>query len=284
MELWAGIKDRKPIGSDLFSKPDPWYRYFRLRFFLDFARRLGLARGPFVNPVVAILSYHKVGAPPPEGWTTWNYTPIAEFESQIDWFVNKGWTFLSASAFVEGLQNTPLLPRRGVMVTFDDAYASLESSALPALAARDVPGVVFVPTGLAGQRNTFDEGIEPAEAIADWEQLRNWQAAGCSIQSHGASHRSFEDLENDTLRQELIHSREAIEQHLGRPACLLAYPYGHPGNVAQRTAAWAKEAGYAAAFAYGGGAVDFGAPLERYHLPRLAMGPGVDPGDLLKGL
>ena len=240
--------------------------------------------GSSVNPVVAILSYHKVGAPPPEGWITWNYTPTAEFEAQIGWFASGGWTFLSGSEFIEGLKKPALLPRRGVLVTFDDAYASLETAALPVLVSRGLPSVVFLPTDLAGKQNTFDDGIEPVEPIADWERLRNWQAAGCIVESHGASHRSFEELDDDAVRREIVGSQEAIQRRLGYESQLLAYPYGHAGREARQTAAWAKEAGYAAAFAYGGGAVDFGGTLERYQLPRLAMGPGVDPESLLKGL
>ena len=44
--------------------------------------------------------------------------------------------------------------------------------ALPILKRFDAPAVMFVPTDYIGRRNTFDAGVEPDEAICDWEDLR----------------------------------------------------------------------------------------------------------------
>jgi len=61
-----------------------------------------------------------------------------------------------------------------------------------------------------------------------------------------------------------------LEQELGSPVRLLAYPYGDPGDAEVPDVL--RRAGYDAAFVYGGGA--FALPAsDRYRLPRLAMGP-----------
>ena len=63
--------------------------------------------------------------------------------------------------------------------------------ALPILKRFDAPAVMFVPTDYIGRRNTFDAGVEPDEAICDWEDLRALADQGVSIQSHASSHRRF---------------------------------------------------------------------------------------------
>jgi len=177
-----------------------------------------------VSPVVAALSYHKIGNPPLEGWLTWNYISADEFSSQLEWFQKRGWQFLSAATLLDAVNCNGALPAKSVLITFDDAYESLLENALPILKRFSAPAAVFAPTQFIGETNLFDHGVEPLERIADWNTLAALEEAGISVESHGYSHRSFSSLESLEIQQELEFSKEAIRKNLGKESRLFAFP------------------------------------------------------------
>jgi peptidoglycan/xylan/chitin deacetylase (PgdA/CDA1 family) len=63
---------------------------------------------------------------------------------------------ISLTGAYGGLQ-TGQLPRRAVVVTFDDGYADIVSQARPLLAQYDIPATVFVVAGHLGQELWWDE-------------------------------------------------------------------------------------------------------------------------------
>ncbi|MEI8293645.1 MAG: polysaccharide deacetylase family protein [bacterium] len=237
-----------------------------------------------MSPVVATLSYHKIGTPPSSGWQTWNYTSQDEFSGHLEWFHKRDWKFLSASELLNGLNGPGELPERGVLVSFDDAYESILENSLPILQRFDAPAVVFVPTQFVGGTNLFDHGIEPVERIADWGLLASMETAGYSIESHGASHRSFSSLSATEIENELRISREAIRMNLAKESRLFAFPYGDVGRDREALNSFLKDAGYEVAFLYGGGCFHCDPKPSPVFLPRLAMGPGVDLDEMLSNL
>jgi peptidoglycan/xylan/chitin deacetylase (PgdA/CDA1 family) len=113
-----------------------------------------------------------------------------------------------------------------------------------------------------------------------WDDLRALERDGISIQSHGVTHRSLSQLSAEELRDEIIRSKAELENGLGKPVELLAYPSGDGGASASATQQALQRAGYGAAFLYGGGPV--GLPItDPFRLPRLAMGPDTDMASLL---
>ena len=234
-----------------------------------------------MSPVVATLSYHKVGNPPLDGWLTWNYISAAEFSSQLEWFHKRGWQFLSAAALLDAMNGNGVLPTKSVLITFDDAYESLLENALPILKHFSAPAVVFAPTQFIGETNLFDNGVEPLERIADWKTLGALEDSGVSVESHGSSHRGFSSLSSLEIQQELEFSKEAIRKNLGKDSRMFAFPYGDFGadKVAMDSAI--RRAGYDVAFLYGGGTFELDQTPFPLFLPRLAMGPGVNLDELI---
>ena len=232
--------------------------------------------GAPVSPVVATLSYHKIGNPPSDGWLTWNYTSTEEFSTQLEWFQSRGWDFLSAEALLDALRGKGALSAKSILITFDDAYESLLENAVPVLKRFLAPAVVFAPTQFIGETNLFDHGVEPLERIADWKTLGALEDSGVSVESHGYSHRGFSALSQDEIEQELDFSRQAIRKNLGKDSRMFAFPYGDCGNDQTAVHSAISSAGYDVAFLYGGGIFEPGQTPAPLFLPRLAMGPGVD--------
>lgn len=224
---------------------------------------------------VAILGFHKVGEPPRGTWTTWNYVPEKTFVGYLELLSRSDWSVIDLGAFLEGLENPDSLPPRSVLITFDDGYRSMLEVAEPLLGRFGYPAVVFVPTDFVGGTNRFDRGNEPEERICDWEDLRALQNRGISIQSHGVSHRPFSELGIEALAQEALRSKRLLDDHLGRPAETLAFPFGDGGRDPRRTGEVLRNAGYRAAFLFRGGPTGLPA-TDPFRLPRFPVGPDTD--------
>lgn len=227
------------------------------------------------EPRVAILGFHKIGAPPPPpaGWESWFYVSEEIFGRFLREISEEGWEFIDHARFLRGLRDPDTLPSRSALLTFDDGYRSMRDTTLPWLRRFDAPGVLFVPTDYVGGRNTFDRGVEPDEPICSWDDLHVLQDAGVAIQSHAVSHRSFSTLDDAERAHELAHSKAVLEERLGTGVDTIAFPYGDPGPDASHGQAAA--AGYDAAFLYRGSTVRM--PVtDPYRIERIAMGPNTD--------
>lgn len=101
-----------------------------------------------------------------------------------------------------------------VVFTFDDGHASNAAAALDILDS-DGSADLFVNPSRVGERN-----------FLDWRALDDLARAGISIQSHGDTHRYFDELSDQEIERELYTSKTKIEDQLGRPVFLFAPPGG----------------------------------------------------------
>ncbi len=213
----------------------------------------------------AVLAYHKIGTPELGG--TW--CGVRQFAAHLDALARAGVRGIDVEHFarrLDSLAQTPATqrlasmdeassgrdaaaahPRREVLITFDDGYASFAAKAWPLLRARSVPSLLFVVTDFVGRRSSWDLPL-PGRRVwhLDWPELRALQAEGVAIGSHSLSHRDLTRLDDLTLRRELEGSRHRLEDALGASVTTLSYPFG---RCDARVAAAAAAAGYLLGFA-----------------------------------
>jgi len=229
---------------------------------------------------LAILGFHKIGEPPPGCRASSWYISETVFASQLGYLYENGWRVINVGELLTGLAAPDSLPDRAALVTFDDGYRSNVQVAVPWLQRFGYPSVMFVPTQFIGGHNAFDDGYEPREAICNWDDLRELERLGCSIQSHSVSHKSLSWLNPEELERELVESKAVLETGLGKSVEIFAYPYGDEGADAKLTIEALQRAGYLAACLYGGGP-NLVPVADSYRLTRLAMGPDTDLRSLL---
>ena len=231
---------------------------------------------PSSRRLLAILSYHKVGDAPRGAWEPWNYVPEGMLAEQLASLREEGWMFVDAGAALRGLDEPEWLPQRSALVTFDDGYRSLLERGLPVLRELGCPAVVFVPAAFVGGVNAFDRGLsEPLEPLCSWDELRELQAAGVSVQSHSFEHLRLSEVNAELMRAELGRSKQVLEEGLGSPVEMFAFPYGDGGADRAAVEDALERLGYGAACLYGGGPVALPV-VERYRLSRLAVGFDTD--------
>jgi len=159
------------------------------------------------------------------------------------------------ASFYRGLTAEEVLHsgRRGMHITFDDAFCSV-AGALPTLRRLRIPATVFVCSGYAedGRPLRVPELIEEVDAAPEelatmgWDELGEIAENGVEIGSHTVTHPHLPSLAQWEVERELVDSRERIEDRLGRPCRFVAYPYGEESDHIR---AAARAAGYAAGFA-----------------------------------
>lgn len=97
-------------------------------------------------------------------------------------------------------------------------------------------------TGVRLAERLSDEALRAAPMT--WEQARTMRAAGMCIGSHTVTHQILARASADRVREEARRSREIVEQRLGAPCTLFAYPNGQPGDFSAASEAVLREAGY----------------------------------------
>lgn len=106
-------------------------------------------------------------------------------------------------------------PRRGVVVTFDDAWADNHTNALGPMVERQVPATLFVPSRLLGTPGRLTR-----------TQLLEMAAAGVRVGAHSRTHADLTSCTDAELEGEVRGSREDLEDLLGVACTRFAYPNG----------------------------------------------------------
>ena len=255
---------------------------------------------------VPVLMYHHVEPAPldPPPLHPDSYVTPEEFADHLDLLARRGFTTLTLAEAAkrhhagEGVE--PGLPRRPVVLTFDDGCRCFAEHALPALAERGMTATLFAVSTELGGTNRWDrtetasasgeetdqqEGREVAEAVdaetappgaerredlLDAEALRRVAEAGMEVGSHSASHADLSrPLDEGALAAEVKASKADLEAALGRPVETFCYPYGRSSAAAR---AAVRRAGYLGAVSIHDhpGAV----PGDPWAVPRMIVRPG----------
>lgn len=188
---------------------------------------------------VLILNYHKIDN---------TFISLAvrpdDFDTQMKYLSENGYHTISPDELYDSLAGTGELPDNPVMITFDDGYEDNYVNAYPILKKYGFKATIFVVTSFLDKNK---------KGYMSWDQAREMDANGISIQSHTVDHKSMTDLTDDQLRMELVDSKKKAEKELGHPVNYMAYPTGtYNLHIAQMV----KEAGYKAAFTIKYGNVD----------------------------
>lgn len=193
---------------------------------------------PKGSATVPVLLYHHVVLDDLATKDTCYCVSITNFQAQMSWLAEHGYTGIPVTQLVDVLQNGGQLPPRPVAITFDDGMQDIYTTAFPIMQHYGFSGTLFL---IAGWIN--------GEGVMNTPEIQAMISAGWEIGSHSMTH--F-DLTSDfsQLRYQLFDSRNLLEEMFGVPVNTLAYPFGlFNSTVVDKVAAY----GYQAAFGLGRG-------------------------------
>jgi peptidoglycan/xylan/chitin deacetylase (PgdA/CDA1 family) len=190
---------------------------------------------------IPILCYHNFNPTTP-GFM--NMTPVL-FETQLKYLKDNGFTVIplkEAVAYLKGERDS--LPAKAVVITLDDGWQSVYKYAAPLIKKYNVPVTLFI----------YPQTISEGKNAMTWEELKELQKTGLfDIQGHTYDHPNFkqakkrlssENYEKYIVMQ-LTKSKKMLEEKLGQPVTLLAWPFGIYNNYLEEQAA---KAGYDMSF------------------------------------
>jgi len=103
-----------------------------------------------------------------------------------------------------------------------------------------------------------------------WEQIIEMSRNGIDFGSHTTSHPILSKLNNNELKNELMDSKEILEEKLGKDISIFAYPNGLSNDYNENVIKNIKLAGYKFALTYIAGANNI-KELKRYEIKRIPI-------------
>jgi peptidoglycan/xylan/chitin deacetylase (PgdA/CDA1 family) len=205
---------------------------------------------------VPILEYHVIAPAGARAAYPLLYVSPARFRAQIDGLARAGYHGVTLAAVFAYWKRGVPLPRKPVVVSFDDGYLSDYTRALPLLRRLRWPGVLNLE--LANVR--VHGGLTAA-------MVRALIAAGWEIDSHTLTHPDLTTVSDDRLRRELVGSRRELRRRFGVRADYFCYPIGRYDARVERAV---RRAGYAGAVIEGRTPA---VPAKPFELGRLEVPP-----------
>jgi peptidoglycan/xylan/chitin deacetylase (PgdA/CDA1 family) len=166
---------------------------------------------------VPVLCYHQIRTPTAADSAqdrTYIVGPSV-FAAQMRALDDAGYTPVTGDALVAHLARGAPLPRKPILLTFDDASAGQYTEALPVLRRHRFRATFFVMTVVLGKPGWLTRG-----------EVRALDRAGMTIGSHTWDHKEVTTYAGTDWATEIDAPTRDLEHLVGHPVRLFAYPYG----------------------------------------------------------
>lgn len=187
-------------------------------------------------------------------------------------YLKKHYRIISLKEYVEAVSNQSMLPKKAVVITFDDGHRS-NYKLLPVIKELGVPVTVFLCSSIVGTCRHFwfrhsdavKREVESFKRLGNDERLKKLGALGFSqnqehdnrqalsrdeieemmpfvdFQSHTCYHPILPQCDDITAQEEIVASKKQLESSFGLDVYALSYPNG---DYSDRDIRLVKEAGY----------------------------------------
>jgi peptidoglycan/xylan/chitin deacetylase (PgdA/CDA1 family) len=218
---------------------------------------------------IPVLMYHQV-LPKAPAFSKFNlHITTEDLEKQLQFLRDRGFETVT----FEDLTRRRL-PRKPILLTFDDGYENNYRHLLPLLRKYRMKAVVYILGERKAKTNFWDTPIGEAEhPLLKPSQILEMSHSGLvEFGSHSMRHARLTLMKTSEIQKEVAGSKKALEDFLKKPVLSFAYPYG---SVNEEIKKMTRDAGYTFGIAVNGGPTRFGDDLfeiRRVHLfPKTSM-------------
>ena len=189
---------------------------------------------------VPILAFHKIGPVPPASQFPRNYVRPEQLDALLRSLRSAGYEGIGFDQYVAHRRGAGSLPRKPILLTFDDGYQSTKDIAAPILRRHGFTATIFVVAGRLGGSNAWD-AEETQEPLLSADEILALRAEGFHFGSHTMTHVRLTRMAPEAALLELRESRSALESLLHEPVRTICYPWAqHDATVRSL----ARDAGY----------------------------------------
>jgi peptidoglycan/xylan/chitin deacetylase (PgdA/CDA1 family) len=210
---------------------------------------------------VPILMYHVLASPPPGVAYPDLFVRPADFSAEMSWLGQRGYHAVTLDTVWRAWHGRGRLPKRPIVLSFDDGYRSDIGVALPVLKSHDWAGVLNLAWHNLGPRGLAPRGV------------RRLIHAGWEIDAHSLTHPDLTAVGNAQLEKEVAGSRRQIRRTFHVSVDFFCYP---AGRYDARVIAAVEHAGF-----FGATSTEYGLarPSDPFTLDRIR----IDGSDGLRG-
>ncbi len=184
-----------------------------------------------------ILAYHRIN--PYYQNDALTVSPL-QFEQQIKYLQNRGYKFIPLKDYVPLKSKNP--HAKLCCLTFDDGFADNLWFAMPILEKHKIPAIIFITTGFIGINQILPRYRDmEKDRFLTWEEIKKMIGSNILFGSHTLSHPHLTQIDESAAWDEIMKSKEIIEEKIGRNVEYFCYPFG---NLNENIIYLVKKAGY----------------------------------------
>lgn len=160
-------------------------------------------------------------------------TTVETFKSEMDWLAANGYHPVTMEDLDAYFTLNRSLPGKPVVLTFDDGYRDLYTTAYPILKAHGFKAVAYIVSGFVGLQRYVTTAM-----------ILEMHANGIEIASHTVNHPNLAHTPSFLVVYQVVASKQWLENLIGEPVVDFAYPSGQYSASAEAALA---HAGYSSA-------------------------------------
>lgn len=205
---------------------------------------------------VPILMYHVLAEPPAGVPYPDLFVRPADFTKEMRWLEQHGYHAVTLDTVWHAWHGRGTLPKRAIVISFDDGYRSDVGVALPVLKAHHWAGILNLALHNLGPHGLRARGV------------RRLISAGWEIDAHSLAHPDLTTVGDSRLEHEVAGSRSEIRRLFHVPVDFFCYP---AGRYDPRVVAAVRRAGF-----FGATTTEYGLarPAHAFTLARIRIGGG----------
>ncbi|MCH3965361.1 MAG: polysaccharide deacetylase family protein [Clostridium sp.] len=166
--------------------------------------------------------------------------PADKFQNHMKYLKDNGYTTLTMDEFYDFMIKNKPVPRKSVLITFDDGYEDNYKNAYPILKKFGFKATIFVITSTVDNDGSY----------LNSSQLKEMSKNGIDIEGHTVNHDDLSKLDYNAQLKTLKDSKSFLEDILNKEVNYVAYPFGRCNGSTVKAA---ETAGYKMAFTTEGG-------------------------------
>ncbi|WFA08550.1 polysaccharide deacetylase family protein [Tissierella sp. Yu-01] len=220
---------------------------------------------------IPVLTYHHIL--PREDITKYNWSnnsaviSFEEFKEQMDFLYNNGFYTATLDELQDFLNGKIQLPKKTVVITFDDGYLSNAIYAYPIMQQYNFRGTIFVIGSVANKEQLiFEPSTLQFISTNEMDKYTDVFDFECHTYDLHRMDKNHKPMLVSSGRKIIIDDLTKNKNLLN--ADYFAYPYGYYNRI---TISYLKESGYKMAFTTKNGYVTKFS--NRYELPRFSVTP-----------
>jgi len=168
---------------------------------------------------IPVLMYHSIGS----NDVLFTVKP-EEFARQMKYLKDNQYQVINLAKLVESLKSDRPLPKKNIVLTFDDGYQDNYLNVWPILKKYNFPATIFLATGLIGREINNSQNI--LLSALKWSEIKEMHQSGLiDFEPHTVNHQ-------ESSQEEIIDSKKIIEEKLGKKCYFFAYPRGYYDEAA----------------------------------------------------